>query len=62
MSKEDDQATIAALLEERRGYALRGDEDRVAQVDAQLKALGHGAQKRSAKAEKRPSSRSSSKR
>lgn len=75
MTKEDDKASIAALLEEKRGYELRaasyaeaGEDDalaaikeRIKNVDDQLKALGHGAQKRSAKAEKRPSrSRASS--
>jgi hypothetical protein len=54
VSKEDDKATIAALLEERRGYEMRGQADRVAQVDRQLSALGHNAAKASARAEKRP--------
>lgn len=36
-------AMIAALLEERRGYAARGLTDRVKLVDAQLAALGHKA-------------------
>lgn len=31
---------IAALLEERRGYVLRGLRDRVAQVDAEIERLG----------------------
>lgn len=31
---------IAALLEERRGYVQRGKEDRVAQVDEQLRLRG----------------------
>ena len=31
---------IEALLEERRGYVVRGLKDRVAQVDAQIEALG----------------------
>lgn len=54
MSKEDDQATISALLEERRGYVRRGEDDRVAQVDKQLKALGAAAEKPQARAQKRP--------
>jgi hypothetical protein len=33
--------TITALLEERRGYEMRGDEERIAEVDAELKRLGH---------------------
>ncbi|MFI9552642.1 hypothetical protein [Nonomuraea endophytica] len=32
---------IAALLREREGYVVRGMEDRVAQVDEQLKLRGH---------------------
>lgn len=31
---------MEALLEERRGYVMRGLKDRVAQVDAAIKALG----------------------
>jgi hypothetical protein len=31
---------VEALLEERRGYVVRGLIARVAQIDAQLKALG----------------------
>lgn len=56
MTKEDKQATIAALLEERRGYVNRGEDSRVAAVDEQLRALGHHAEKLSARSEKRPRS------
>lgn len=35
-----DEAAISALLEERRGYAMRGRADRVSQVEAQLTRLG----------------------
>lgn len=35
--------TIAALLEERRGYVVRGLTDRVKAVDEQLARLGHKA-------------------
>ncbi len=35
--------TIAALLEERRGYVARGLTDRVKAVDEQLARLGHKA-------------------
>ena len=35
-----DTPLVAALLEERRGYVARGAKDRVAQVDAALKAYG----------------------
>ena len=34
-------AYIAALLEERRGYVVRGDAARVAEVDAELARVGH---------------------
>lgn len=36
---------IAALLTEREGYARRGLDDRVAQVDAQLDAQGYRREK-----------------
>ncbi|MDT0306867.1 hypothetical protein RM780_07805 [Streptomyces sp. DSM 44917] len=36
-----DERMVAALLRERAGYLRRGDEDRVAQVDAQLRHYGH---------------------
>jgi len=47
----DDQY-IAALLEERRGYETHGRDDRVAEVDEQLKARGYkeAGQKRAAAA------------
>lgn len=83
MTKEDEKATIGALLEERRGYELRktlGEEqatsddpveaaagkeiasemsERLKTIDGRLKDLGHGAQKHSSRAEKRPSQRKS---
>lgn len=62
MTKEQDKATISALLEERRGYVNRGDDDRVAQVDAQLKALGAAAEKPSQRAQKRPAKKETTKR
>lgn len=62
MTKEDQKATIAALLEERRGYMLREETDRVAQVDAQLKVLGHDAEKASKRAQRRPAQRQAAKR
>jgi hypothetical protein len=34
-------AYIAALLEERRGYLVRGLKDRAAEVDAELARVGH---------------------
>lgn len=36
-----DKKLIDALLEERRGYVLRGKKDRVAEVDRVLSALGY---------------------
>lgn len=38
MSKttEQDAAYLAALVEERKGYEAHGDDDRLAQVDAEL--------------------------
>lgn len=57
MTKEDREATISALIEERRGYVLRGEEERVALVDAELRRLGHEAKKPSARASRRPSQR-----
>lgn len=44
-TREQDEALVAALLEERRGYELRGAAERVAEVDAQLKRLGHSTPK-----------------
>ncbi len=41
MSAQDE--TIAALLEERRGYVVRGLTDRVKAVDEQLALIGHKA-------------------
>jgi len=35
------QSLIAALLEERRGYVVRGLSDRVALVDQELERLGY---------------------
>lgn len=40
MNDEQRNAHIAALLEERAGYVKRGLEDRVLQVEEQLRALG----------------------
>jgi hypothetical protein len=34
-------AYVAALLEERRGYVIRGDLGRVAEVDAELARVGY---------------------
>lgn len=53
MTKEQDQAQIAALLAERRGYVMRGLEMRVRQVDAELARLGHGGAPPAKRATKR---------
>lgn len=57
MTSEQRAAQIAALLEERRGYEARGDTTRVADVDAELRALGHEGSAPIARAEKRPRNR-----
>lgn len=62
MTKEEKEASIKALLEERRGYVLRGLDDRVAAVDEQLKALGHQAKKPSERAQRRPRGRPATRR
>ncbi|KIF69239.1 hypothetical protein HY68_12620 [Streptomyces sp. AcH 505] len=38
---QTDDPMVAALLRERAGYATRGMDERVAQVDEQLKLRGH---------------------
>ena len=55
MSKEQRADQIRALITERAGYEVRGLDDRVAAVDAELKRLGHAAKKPQARAEKRSS-------
>lgn len=62
MTKEDDKATIDALLEERRGYVNRGETERVAMVDAELKKLGASAEKPVTRSQKRPGRRTRTKR
>lgn len=57
MTNEDQEATIQALLHERRGYEVHGDKDGVRQVDEQLKRLGHEAEKPQQRASKRPAQR-----
>lgn len=44
LTDEQRAAQIAALIEERRGYEIHGQKDRVAEVDAVLSHLGHQAQ------------------
>ena len=53
-SDEITQAYIEGLLEERRGYEAKGDEDGVVQVDAELKRVGHKAKAPAKRAAKRP--------
>lgn len=60
VTKEEQARTIAALLEERKGYVQREDTERVAAVDAELKRLGAYAEKPSQRAQKRPAQQQSS--
>lgn len=57
MTSEQRTNLINALIEERRGYELRGDTSRVEDVDAELRALGHEGTTPAARAEKRPRNR-----
>jgi len=54
MTEEERKAYIAGLLEERRGYEVKGDTDAIAQVDAELKRVGHKAKAPAKRSEKRP--------
>lgn len=76
MTNEQRDRTIAAYLEERRGYevrlvgakeaddeaAIEAWETRVAEVDAELRKIGAGARTSQQASEKRPASRAASKR
>lgn len=56
-SKERIAGYVAALLEERRAYLARGDQDGVEQVDAELKRVGAKGEppaKRATKREAKP--------
>ena len=57
MTNEQRQRYITALLEERRGYDARGNADGVAQVDAELRRVGHEGTAPVTRAERRPSAR-----
>lgn len=71
VTKEQEKATIAALLHERSGYENRARkaeedgndeakadaEDRVSQVNAELKKLGHTAQTGQQRAARRPANK-----
>lgn len=58
-NKTDEQKaeSIANLLAERRGYVQRGLDDRVKDVDEQLRRYGHEAAPAAARATKRPATR-----
>lgn len=53
MTDEERKAKIEALMEERRGYMVRGLTDRVAEVDAQLQAFGAEGAPKAKRAQKR---------
>ena len=57
MTDEQRAAQIRALIEERRGYVERGQDDRVAQVDAELARLGAAGSAPAKRSEKRPATR-----
>jgi uncharacterized small protein (DUF1192 family) len=52
-TKEQKQSYIAGLVEERRGYVVRGLDDKVAAVDAELRRLGAKAETPAKRATKR---------
>jgi hypothetical protein len=53
MTNEESARYVAALLEERRGYAARGLTDRVEAVDAELRRLGAQGKSPAKRSEKR---------
>lgn len=53
MTDEQRKDRIRSLLEERRGYVMRGLNDRVQQVDAELRLLGAGGRTPQRRAERR---------
>lgn len=57
--KTDEQKaeSIANLLAERRGYVARGLDERVKDVDEQLRRYGHEAAPAATRATKRPATR-----
>lgn len=54
MTNEQRSSLITALIEERRGYEVRNDEDKMAQVDEELRKMGHEGATPAQRAEKRP--------
>lgn len=59
MNENDKAAMIEALLAEKRGYEMRGLDDRAADVDAALRSLGAEGAPPAKRAAKRPSTRKS---
>lgn len=59
MNEAEKAEKIAALLDEKRGYEMRGLTDRVAAVDAELRAIGAEGAPPAKRAAKRPSTRKS---
>lgn len=53
MTKEETAKYAAALLRERAQCVAEGLNERVGAIDAELRKIGHGAQKPSRRAEKR---------
>ena len=53
MTNEEAKAAVAALLRERQGYAARGMDDRVAEVDRILRRYGAEGQPPAKRSEKR---------
>jgi hypothetical protein len=53
MNEQARKDNIVALIEERRGWQLKGRADRVADVDAELRRLGHEAAAPVVRAERR---------
>ena len=56
-TKEQTKAYIEALLRERAGLLINGDEEGVAAVDAELRRVGHKASAPAKRAEKRPAAK-----
>ena len=56
-TEEQIKQYIRGLLDERRGYVARGDDARVAGVDAELKRVGYEAKAPAKRAEKRPATK-----
>ncbi len=54
MTNEEIAAQIEALVEERRAAAQKGKDDRLEEIDAQLRVLGEGGKPQAKRAEKRP--------